>query len=79
MLLMMWLLGMCLYDFWRGLRGLPAGRSNERFLLQGAIATVIAIMVSGVFEFNLGDSEVLTVFLVTVAMGYLALQKPLTA
>ncbi len=78
MLLMMWVLGMALFDFWCGLRILPAGRSNERFLLQGAIATVIAIMVSGVFEFNLGDSEVLTVFLVTVALGYLALQKPVT-
>ena len=78
MLFMMWLLLMALYDFWRGLRLLPAGRSNERFLLQGAIAAVIAIMVSGLFEFNLGDSEVLTVFLVTVAIGYLALQKPVT-
>ena len=78
MLLMLWLLLMVLYDFWRGVRLLPAGRSNERFLLQGAIAAVIAIMVSGLFEFNLGDSEVLTVFLVTVAIGYLALQKPVT-
>ena len=76
MLLMLWLLLMVLYDFWTGLRLLPAGRSNERFLLQGGIASVIAIMVSGIFEFNLGDSEVLTVFLVTVAIGYLALQKP---
>jgi len=29
-------------------------------------------MVSGVFEVNLGDSEVLTVFLVVVACGYIA-------
>lgn len=83
MLFMMWLLLMALYDFWRGLRKLAPGRSNERFLLQGGIATIIAIMVSGVFEFNLGDSEVLTVFLVTVALGYLALdhgaiEKPVT-
>jgi hypothetical protein len=31
-------------------------------------------MVSGVFEVNLGDSEVLTVFLVVVACGYLAVE-----
>ena len=83
MLMMVWLLGMAIYDFARGLRHLPAGRSNERFLLNGAIAVVIGIMVSGLFEVNLGDSEVLTVFLVAVAMGYLALapsavQKPIT-
>jgi len=77
MLMMMWLLLLTIYDFALGLRRLPTGRSNERFLLNGAIAGVIAIMVSGLFEFNLGDSEVLTVFLVTVAMGYLALQKPI--
>jgi len=76
LLMMMWMLLMILYDFFRGLRFLPAGRSNERFLLQGAIACVIGIMVEGLFENNLGDSEVLTVFLVTVACGYLAVQKP---
>lgn len=79
MLMMMWLLFMVLYDFGRSLRNLPPGRSNERFLLQGGIASVIGIMVSGLFEFNLGDSEVLTVFLVTVAMGYLAVEKPALA
>ena len=79
MLMMMWLLFMALYDFGRSLRRLPPGRSNERFLLQGGIASVIGIMVSGLFEFNLGDSEVLTVFLVTVAMGYLAVEKPALA
>jgi len=76
MLMMVWLLLMILYDFFRSLRKLPPGRSNERFLLQGGIAVVLGIMVSGLFEFNLGDSEVLTVFLVTVALGYLAVEKP---
>ena len=76
MLMMVWLLLMALYDFIRGLRLLPPGRSNERFALHGSIAAILAIMVSGLFEFNLGDSEVLTMFLVTVAIGYLALQQP---
>jgi hypothetical protein len=32
-------------------------------------------MVEGVVELNLGDSEVLTMFLVVVACGYLALDR----
>ena len=73
MLMLMWLLCKILFDFWRGLRALPPGRNNRWFLLQGSIAVVIATMVAGFFELNLGDSEVLTMFLVVVASGYLAL------
>jgi putative inorganic carbon (HCO3(-)) transporter len=72
MLMMVWMLWMILHDFFHALRRLPPGRSDERFLLQGGTATVIGIMVSGLFEVNLGDSEVLTVFLVVVACGYVA-------
>jgi len=75
LLMLMWLLLKVLFDFWRGLRALPQGPSNRRFLLQGGIAVVIATMVAGFFELNLGDSEVLTMFLVVVACGYLALDK----
>jgi putative inorganic carbon (HCO3(-)) transporter len=78
-LVLMWLLLKILFDFARGLRGLPTGRSNRRFLLHGAIAVVVATMVAGFFEVNLGDSEVLTMFLVTVACGYLSLEKELAA
>ena len=72
LLMLLWMLGMILWDFFTALRKLPPGRSNERFLLQGGIATVLGIMVSGLAEVNLGDSEVLTVFLVVVACGYVA-------
>jgi len=75
MLMLMWLLCKILFDFWRGLGVLAPGRSNRRFLLQGSIAVVIATMVAGFFELNLGDSEVLTMFLAVVASGYLALDK----
>jgi O-antigen ligase len=75
MLFMVWMLLTIVHDFLRALRRLPPGRSDERFLLQGGIATVIGIMVSGLFEVNLGDSEVLTVFLVVVACGYVAVQS----
>ena len=77
MLVMMWLLGQTIFDFWHGLRKLPPGRSNRRFLLQGGIAVVLAILAEGFVEYNLGDSEVLTMFLVVVACGYLALEKDL--
>ena len=75
MLVLMWLLLEVLFDFWRGLGALPPVRSNRRFLLHGGIAVVLATMVAGFFELNLGDSEVLTMFLVVVACGYLALEK----
>jgi O-antigen ligase len=73
MLFMLWLLIKALVDFGRGIHKLPRGPSDERFLLHGAIAIVIATMVEGFFEYNLGDSEVLTMFLVTLACGYTAL------
>jgi|SRR5579871_349857 len=75
MLVLVWLLLTVLYDFWHGLQRLPPGRRDRRFILQGAIAVVIATMVEGLAEVNLGDSEVLTIFLVVVACGYLALEK----
>ena len=75
MLIMMWMLGEILYDFWRGLGALPPGRSNQRFLLHGGIAAVLAVLVEGVAEYNLGISGVLSMFLVIVACGYLALEK----
>jgi putative inorganic carbon (HCO3(-)) transporter len=77
MLILMWLLGQIIFDFWRGLRKLPPGPSTRRFLLNGGIAVVLATLAEGVVELNLGDSEVLTMFLVVVACGYLALESEL--
>jgi len=74
MLVLMWLLLQILFDFWRGIRALPPGPSDRRFLLHGGISVVLATMAEGVVELNLGDSEVLTMFLVVVACGYLALE-----
>lgn len=74
MLMLVWMLIQMLVDFGRGLRTLPPGRGARRFLLHGAIAAVLAVMVEGVVELNLGDSEVLTMFLTIAACGYLALE-----
>jgi O-antigen ligase len=77
LLVFLWLMGKILWDFWRGLRTLPPGPSDRRYLLHGGIATVIAVLVDGVANMNLGISSVLTMFLVVVACGYLALDKDL--
>ena len=56
----------------------PARRGYRRFLLQGGIAVLVATLVEGCAEYNLGDSEALTMFLtmflVVVACGYVAME-----
>ncbi len=71
MLALLWFLLNALSDFARALRRAPAGDSR-RWILQGAIAVTIAVMISGWYELNLGDSEVLGMFLAVVACGYVA-------
>ena len=75
LLCMLWILGKALFDFSRALKGLPPGRNNRRFLLHGGIAIILASLAEGFFEYNLGDSEVLTMFLVVLAASYLAVEK----
>ena len=77
LLVFLWMMGQMVFDFARGLRSLEPGPSDRRYLLHAAIAVVIAAMVEGFAEVNLGDSEVLTMFLVAVAAGYVALEKEL--
>lgn len=73
LLALLWMIGKILYDFIVGLRRGATG--DARFLLHGAIAVILAILAEGYYEYNLGDSEVLTLFLVVVGFGYLALEK----
>jgi O-antigen ligase len=77
LLVFFWLMIRILVDFGRGLRAMLPGPGDRRYLLHAGIAVVIAAMVEGVAEVNLGDSEVLTMFLVVIAAGYLALEKDL--
>jgi O-antigen ligase len=72
MLALVWLLVKALLDFLLPARRLPPGPSDRKFLLHGGAAAVLAIMIGGIFELNLGDSEVLTLFLAIVACGYAA-------
>jgi len=78
MLMLVWLLLKCLWDWVRALRSLPASHES-RWLLHGCIAALAAIMITGVFEHNLGDSEVLLLVLSFISLGYLAREKSLDA
>jgi O-antigen ligase len=59
---LLWMIGKMAVDFVRALRS-RAVSPQHRYILHGAIAVVIAILSAGFFEYNLGDSEVLTMFL----------------
>jgi O-antigen ligase len=71
MLALLWMLGQALVDFIRTLRRLPK-KAEQRWVLHGAIAVTIAVLLGGYFEVNLGDSEVLGMFLAVVGCGYVA-------
>jgi O-antigen ligase len=68
---LLWFLGRALFDFWIILRRLPAP-SEARWVLHGAIAVIIAVMISGWTELTLGHSQVLEMFLAVVGCGYIA-------
>ena len=41
----------------------------------GAIAVIIAILVGGYYEENIGDSDVLGMFLAVIGCGYVAVME----
>ena len=63
----LWLVGKVLWD---ALRALRTASPERRAVLHGCVAAILAVMVGGIFEFNLGDSEVLMLFLAVVALVY---------
>jgi len=71
---LLWVLGLALKDFLTGLRRLGRN-SSAAWMLHAAVAVILSVMLAGFFELNLGDSEVLAVFLATVACGYVALES----
>jgi putative inorganic carbon (HCO3(-)) transporter len=70
-LALFWMIGQILWDFARSLRTKLAN-PEARFVLHGAIAVILAVLAEGFLEYNLGDSEVLTLFLAVVGFGYIA-------
>lgn len=76
LLFVLWFIGMALYDCVRGVIAITRrGRSQELFILQGAVAVTIGVLVSGFWEYNLGDSEVLMMFVTVIALAYTALES----
>jgi O-antigen ligase len=73
---LLWFFGQGLLDFFRALRRSPP-ESEARWILHGAIACIIAILVSGWGEVNIGHSVVLEMFFAVIACGYIAV--PLAA
>jgi putative inorganic carbon (HCO3(-)) transporter len=75
MLVLLWLLVQALFDFARSAR---RSSGETRWMLHGATAVVIAVALSGFYELNLGDSEVLGLFLAVLSCGYAAIasQRP---
>lgn len=71
LLFLMWMVLKALVDFRRELLSRP-DRWAGRFVLHGATAVILAILAEGFFEHNLGDSEILTMFLSVIACGYVA-------
>jgi putative inorganic carbon (hco3(-)) transporter len=76
LLFLLWFIGKALLDFRQGL-AVRTGNNASTFVLQGAIAVILAVLAEGMFEHNLGDSEVLTLFLTVIGCGYAALHADL--
>jgi putative inorganic carbon (hco3(-)) transporter len=74
MLCLLWFLGRVLWDFSKAARRTSVDRG--RWFFHGAVAGTLGIMTAGFFELNLGDTEVLTLFLGIVAAGYALIAAP---
>ncbi len=72
LLAFLWMLGKILYDFLRALRKAGRDHPEARAILRGAIAMLAGTLAVGFYEVNLGDSEVLILFLSVVACAYVA-------
>jgi apolipoprotein N-acyltransferase len=59
-----WFLGKMLWDFLR--------TKQKDWVVHGAIAVMLAVLFAGWYEHNLGDGEILTLFLAVCACGYVA-------
>jgi putative inorganic carbon (HCO3(-)) transporter len=66
---MLWMLAKMAADFLRAIKAHPKA-IPERYVWSGALAVIAAVLAEGLFEYNLGDSEVLTMFLAAMTCGY---------
>ena len=68
LLAFLWFLGRMLWDFVRV--------KDKDWVVHGAIAVMIAVLSAGWYEHNLGDGEILTLFLGIMGCGYAAAALP---
>jgi O-antigen ligase len=67
----LWFLAAVVRDLWRRFRS-----GDQRFLGAAGLATVVALLTAGLFEYNFGDSEVLMLFLILVTLPAAADRAP---
>jgi putative inorganic carbon (HCO3(-)) transporter len=72
LIFILWAIGLAVWDWGREILNEREGPSLRLFILHGAIAVTVAVLVGGLLEYNLGDSEVLMMFLCVVGLGYAA-------
>jgi O-antigen ligase len=65
LLAFLWWLGKMLWDFARA--------KQKDWVIHGAIAVMLAVLSAGWYEHNLGDGEILTLFLGVMGVGYAAI------
>jgi putative inorganic carbon (hco3(-)) transporter len=75
LLFVLWFIGTALWDCARAISRAGRARSQQLAVLHGAIAVIIGVLVGGLAEYNLGDSEVLMMFVSVIALGYAAIQN----
>jgi putative inorganic carbon (HCO3(-)) transporter len=75
LLFVVWFIGWAIWDCSRGISRVGKQRSDVLFILHGAVSVTIGILIGGLFEHNLGDSEVLMMFVCVIALEYAALKN----
>jgi putative inorganic carbon (HCO3(-)) transporter len=71
---LLWLVGATLRRFLGSARRMASG-DPRRFAVHAATASILGVLVGGMLEHNLGDSEVLVLFVSMIACGYAALEQ----
>jgi putative inorganic carbon (hco3(-)) transporter len=68
LLMFLWFIAKMFWDFATALRK----QQGDAAIQRGAIAVIVGVLLTGFYEVNLGDAEVLSLFLITMACGYIA-------
>jgi O-antigen ligase len=73
LLFLLWFIGLvgrdCIQGIWRARRV----KSGPLFILHATIGILIGVLIGGLFEHNLGDSEVVMMFVCIIGVAYAAL------